>query len=218
MALDGRAPSHLPPSAQDKERNLTEELRGVLRRITDEVIGKRRARSFLLSRELAAHPVIHKLFDLRVLHLVQRGYADKDRPGVRYNIYTLDYGTYVDLMNTSRKPEVGFESLDGDQPDYVVPFDDKRSIRRIILTADILNAAPERQFWSAFQLVELDQDAGERSGVIRADLEGRGERIGAYDVLIAGIALARGHILATHNVREFGRVAGLQIEDWAAIP
>ena len=75
-----------------------------------------------------------------------------------------------------------------------------------------------RQFCSAFQLVELDQNAGERSGVIRADLEGRGERIGAYDLLIAGIALARGHVLATHNVREFGRIAGLQIEDWAAIP
>jgi tRNA(fMet)-specific endonuclease VapC len=75
-----------------------------------------------------------------------------------------------------------------------------------------------RQFSSTFQLVELDQEAGERSGVIRADLEGRGERIGAYDVLIAGIALARGHVLATHNVREFGRVAGLQIEDWAAVP
>jgi len=41
---------------QDKERNLDDELRGVLRRITDEVIGKRRARSFLLSRELASHP------------------------------------------------------------------------------------------------------------------------------------------------------------------
>jgi tRNA(fMet)-specific endonuclease VapC len=75
-----------------------------------------------------------------------------------------------------------------------------------------------RQFCSAFQLVELDQDAGERSGVIRADLESRGERIGAYDVLIAGIASARGHVLATHNVGEFGRVSGLQIEDWAAIP
>ena len=75
-----------------------------------------------------------------------------------------------------------------------------------------------RQFCSAFQPVELDQDAGERSGVIRAGLESRGERIGAYDVLIAGIASARGHVLATHNVREFGRVAGLQIEDWAATP
>jgi hypothetical protein len=130
---------------QDKERNLDEELRNVLRRITDEVIGKRRARSFLLPRELAAHPIIHRLFDLRVLHLVQRGYADKDRPGVRYNIYTLDYGTYVDLMNTSRKPDLGFESFDGDEQEYVVPFDDKRSIRRIILTADILNASPDDQ-------------------------------------------------------------------------
>jgi tRNA(fMet)-specific endonuclease VapC len=66
--------------------------------------------------------------------------------------------------------------------------------------------------------VHLDQDAGERSGIVWADLEGRGERIGAYDVLIAGIALAQGHVLATHNVREFGRVEGLQIDDWAAIP
>jgi len=77
---------------QDKERNLDERLRAVLRRITDEVIGDRKARSFLLPHELAAHPLIQRLFDLRVLHLVQRGYADKDRPGVRYNIYTLDYG------------------------------------------------------------------------------------------------------------------------------
>jgi tRNA(fMet)-specific endonuclease VapC len=75
-----------------------------------------------------------------------------------------------------------------------------------------------RQFCSAFQLVELDQDAGERSGAIRADPENPGERIGAYDVFIAGFASARGHVLATHNVREFGRVAGIQTEGWAAIP
>jgi hypothetical protein len=56
-----------------------------------------------------------------------------------------------------------------------------------------------RQSYSAFQLVELDRVAGERSGVIRADLEGRGERIDAYNVLIAVIALARSHVLATHN-------------------
>jgi hypothetical protein len=124
---------------QDKERNLDDELRTVLRRITDEVIGTRRARSFLLPRELSNHRVIHKLFDLRVLHLVQRGYADKDKPGVRYNIYTLDYGTYVDLMNTTRRPEMGFDFLENADPsEYVVPFDDKRSIRRIILTEEYL--------------------------------------------------------------------------------
>ncbi|QEE27343.1 AAA family ATPase [Terriglobus albidus] len=128
---------------QDKERNLSERLRIVLRTITDNVIGNKRARSFLLPRELANHPVIHELFDLRVLHLVQRGYADKDKPGVRYNIYSLDYGTYVDLMNTSRRPELGFIEYpaEADNKDYVVPFDDKRSIRRIILGKEILDDA-----------------------------------------------------------------------------
>ena len=48
---------------QDKEGNLDASLRRVLRRITDEVIGTRRARSFLLPRELGDHPVIQRLFD-----------------------------------------------------------------------------------------------------------------------------------------------------------
>lgn len=125
---------------QDKAGNLDEHLQAVLRRITDEVIGKRRARSFLLPRELGDHPVVQKLFDLRVLHLVRRGYADKDRPGVRYNIYSLDYGTFVDLMYTSKKPELGFEAEENRSPDdFIVPFDDKRSIN---LTADILSDSP----------------------------------------------------------------------------
>lgn len=125
---------------QDKERNLDDELRSFLRVITDEVIGNRKARSFLLPRELSTHRLIQRLFDLRVLHLVQRGYADKDKPGVRYNIYTLDYGTYVDLMNTIRRPEIGFVAVEpaDDPSEYIVPFDDKRSIRRIILSKDHL--------------------------------------------------------------------------------
>jgi hypothetical protein len=125
---------------QDKTRNLDEHLHVVLRRIVEEVIGGRKARSFLLSRELGNHPVIQRLFDLRILHLVQRGYADKDRPGVRYNIYTLDYGTYVDLMNTSKRPDLGFSIENAeDSENFLVPFDDKRSIRRIVLTEDILS-------------------------------------------------------------------------------
>ena len=101
-----------------------------------EVIGKRHARSFLLPRELQNHPVIQKLFDLRVLHQMQKGYADKDKPGVRYNIYTLDYGTYVDLIGTKNGPEP--DMIETNDPTLVVPFDDKRSIRRIILNLDIL--------------------------------------------------------------------------------
>ncbi len=47
-------------------------------------------------------------------------------------------------------------------------------------------------------------------------LASKGTPIGAYDVLIAGQAVARNLILVTHNTREFGRVPGLRLEDWQA--
>ena len=62
--------------------------------------------------------------------------------------------------------------------------------------------------------VEFDLEDARASGEIRADLAKRRKSIGPYDVLIAGQAKARGLILVTHNVREFTRVPGLQIEDW----
>lgn len=49
---------------------------------------------------------------------------------------------------------------------------------------------------------------------IRARLESAGERIGPYDVLIAGTARAHGGTLVSRNQREFARVAGLQTVDW----
>ena len=51
---------------------------------------------------------------------------------------------------------------------------------------------------------------------IRAALEGAGEPIGPYDVLIAATALANQATLVTHNVEEFGRVGGLALVDWYA--
>ncbi len=49
---------------------------------------------------------------------------------------------------------------------------------------------------------------------LRAALERKGRPIGAYDVLIAGAALARGLTLVTANRREFERVSGLRVESW----
>ncbi len=55
-------------------------------------------------------------------------------------------------------------------------------------------------------------------GRIRAHLENLGTPIGPNDLIIASIAIAEGLILVTHNTSEFGRVPGLQIEDWQAAP
>lgn len=124
---------------QDKSQHLDEWMQNSLKKIISEVIGKKNSRSFLLPRELEKHPMILKLFDARVIHHMQRGYADKDNPGVRYNIYNLDYGTYVDLMGTSKEPSVDLNENEETPPnEVIVPFDDKRSIRRIILTEDVL--------------------------------------------------------------------------------
>jgi tRNA(fMet)-specific endonuclease VapC len=65
-----------------------------------------------------------------------------------------------------------------------------------------------------FEVLEFDKEDARQAGEIRALLASEGTPIGPYDVLIAGQALAREMILVTRNTQEFGRVIGLQIEDW----
>lgn len=52
-------------------------------------------------------------------------------------------------------------------------------------------------------------------GNIRAHLERKGTPIGPLDMLIAGHAKAEGRVLVTNNVKEFVRVPGLKVENWA---
>lgn len=66
-----------------------------------------------------------------------------------------------------------------------------------------------------FEIADFDPEDAREAGQIRAALAARGTPIGPYDVLIAGQAKARGLILITANVGEFGRVVGLQVEDWS---
>jgi hypothetical protein len=125
----------------DKSTVLGDAQRTALNRIMTDVIGNRQAKMFMLAREHAGHPMIQGLFDLRLIHLISRGYSDKENPGLRYNIYSLDYGTYVDLKRTKSEPE-DFEETDEESTlhsERVVPFKDKRSIRRIILDPSIFN-------------------------------------------------------------------------------
>jgi tRNA(fMet)-specific endonuclease VapC len=65
-----------------------------------------------------------------------------------------------------------------------------------------------------FRIVDFDEEAARRAGRIRARLEPRGMNIGPLDTLIAAHALAHRAILVTDNVREFGRVDGLKLENW----
>ncbi|MGA2571078.1 MAG: type II toxin-antitoxin system VapC family toxin [Terracidiphilus sp.] len=63
----------------------------------------------------------------------------------------------------------------------------------------------------------LDYPAGAAAdyGNIRAALKSRGAPIGPNDTLIAAHARCLGLTLVTNNTREFKRVPGLKIENWA---
>jgi len=61
---------------------------------------------------------------------------------------------------------------------------------------------------------DIYQKAAAEYGRICAALRKRGTPIGTMDMLIAAHAKAMGLTIVTNNVREFGRVDGLEIKNW----
>ena len=69
-------------------------------------------------------------------------------------------------------------------------------------------------FVARLTVLAYDDAAAAHTGHIRAALDRAGQRIGGYDVMIAGHARALGLIVASGNVGEFARVHGICCEDW----
>ncbi len=67
-------------------------------------------------------------------------------------------------------------------------------------------------------VLPLAATVGERYGEIRAVLEQAGQVIGNNDLWIAAHAKDAGLTLVSNNEREFRRVPGLKVENWAALP
>ena len=77
------------------------------------------------------------------------------------------------------------------------------------------NRTALRSFLSAFEIIPFDDRDAEQYGLIRALLEKQGQPIGAYDLEIASQGLARNMTVVTNNEKEFRRVPGLVVENWA---
>lgn len=63
-------------------------------------------------------------------------------------------------------------------------------------------------------VLAFDMTAARTFGVLKATLERRGTPLAEPDLRIASIALSRGLILVTRNVRHFRRVPELTVENW----
>ena len=68
---------------------------------------------------------------------------------------------------------------------------------------------------SLLPVLPMPVNAAEAYGTIRADLEGRGQMIGNNDLWIAAHATAQSLVLVTNNEKEFRRVRGLRLQNWA---
>lgn len=70
-------------------------------------------------------------------------------------------------------------------------------------------------FAARLEVLEYDIAAAAHTGQLRAEQAKAGTPIGPYDQMITGHARSQGLILVTNNRREFNRVSGLRVEDWA---
>lgn len=76
------------------------------------------------------------------------------------------------------------------------------------------NAARLEGVVRELELAPIDAGVAKHYADIRAHLEQAGAPIGANDYWIAAQGRALGAVVVTDNVREFGRVPGLAIENW----
>jgi len=131
-------------------------------------------------------------------------------------IFMLD--TDICIYIIKRKPASVLKRLESLKPGQLA--------MSAITFAELMNGAKKSQHVEAnlerlnalgelLDIRPFDKQAAVCYGDVRSSLEKRGETIGGNDLLIAAHALSLGWTLVTNNEREFSRVEGLKIDNWA---
>ncbi|KQU88566.1 MULTISPECIES: tRNA(fMet)-specific endonuclease VapC [unclassified Ensifer] len=129
--------------------------------------------------------------------------------------YMLD--TNICIFTIKNRPEPVREAFNRHQGQLCIS---SITLMELIFGAE-KSAMPERNlnvvegFAARLDVLNFDRLAAAHTGQLRAELARAGKPIGPYDQLIAGHARSQGLILVTNNGREFERVPGLRLEDWA---
>lgn len=130
-------------------------------------------------------------------------------------MYLLDTNPCIEILRYRHAPERGRLEQHDPREIYLCAVVKAELLYRARKSARVAkNLALVRTFCEPFVSLPFDDRCAEHYGMIRADLETIGMKIGANDLLIAAIAKHHDLILITHNTDEFSRVPGLQLEDW----
>ncbi len=70
------------------------------------------------------------------------------------------------------------------------------------------------EFLLPFKFLTFNQNDAYEYGIIRSDLQRKGQIIGNMDMLIASQAIANNLTLVTNNIKEFERIYDLKLENW----
>ena len=132
--------------------------------------------------------------------------------------YLLD--TNICIYIIKKKPPVVLKRLESKQPGQI-------AISTITLAELEYGIArshyPDRnrvallEFLLPFTILDFDQAASAEYGHIRSSLESKGKPVGPMDLLLAAQARSHGLVLVTNNEKEFKKVEGLRIENWAKV-
>jgi tRNA(fMet)-specific endonuclease VapC len=130
--------------------------------------------------------------------------------------YLLD--TNICIYIIKKKPPVVLKRVESKQPGQI-------AISTITLAeleyGIVRSRYPDRnrvallEFLLPLTILDFDQAASAEYGHIRLSLESKGRPIGPMDLLLAAQASSHGLVLVTNNEKEFKRVEGLRIENWA---
>jgi hypothetical protein len=92
---------------RDKERAIASHPYALelLHWLVDEIVTNRYSTAFFLRQDTdAQHPLIRYLYDARLLHILSNDVAANDQPGIRFTLYRLDYGSYLQIQPTGAAP------------------------------------------------------------------------------------------------------------------
>lgn len=132
-------------------------------------------------------------------------------------ILSLDTNVMVDVVN-GRRPDVRAkydEALHrGDQLVTCALAAHELLYGASISARPEVHVARANALLADLEVVDLTFGDGLAAVPVRQVLRRRGQAIGTWDLLIAGQALNRGWTLVSANLREFGRVDGLETQDW----